>query len=107
MNTRSVQPRAVTDLLWHAAAAAGAHPAVAMSGQTTTYAELRSRASSVAAALVDRGVKSGDRVAILAERGPDAVAAYFGVLAAGAVAVVVNERSRPRQGRVSRMRSRS
>lgn len=97
MNTRSDRPRAVTDLLWDAAAAAGERPAILMSGQTTTYAELRSRASSVAAALVDRGVKSGDRVAILAERGPEAVAAYFGALAAGAVAVVVNERSRPRQ----------
>jgi amino acid adenylation domain-containing protein len=97
MNTRSVRPRAVADLLWDAAAAAGDRPAIAMSGQTTTYADLRSRASSVAAALVDRGVTSGDRVAILAERGPEAVAAYFGALAAGAVAIVVNERSRPRQ----------
>lgn len=68
-----------------------------MSGQVTTYADLRSQASSVAAALVDRGVKSGDRVAILAERGTEAVAAYFGALAAGAVAIIVNERSRPRQ----------
>ena len=97
MNTRSIRPRAVTDLLWDAAAAAGDRPAIAMSGQTTTYAELRGRASSVAAALVDRGVKSGDRVAILAERGPEAVVAYFGALAAGAVAIIVNERSRPRQ----------
>jgi acyl-CoA synthetase (AMP-forming)/AMP-acid ligase II len=97
MNTRSIRPRAVTDLLWDAAAAAVDRPAIEMSGQTTTYAELRGRASSVAAALVDRGVKSGDRVAILAERGPEAVVAYFGALAAGAVAIVVNERSRPRQ----------
>jgi acyl-CoA synthetase (AMP-forming)/AMP-acid ligase II len=97
MNTRSVRPRAVTDLLWDAAATGGDRPAIAMSGKTTTYAELRGRASSVAAALVGRGVKSGDRVAILAERGPEAVAAYFGALAAGAVAIVVNERSRPRQ----------
>lgn len=97
MIKRSVQPRAVTDLLWDAAAAAGERPAIAMAGLTTTFAELRSRASSVAAALVDRDVKSGDRVAIFAERGPEAVAAYFGALAAGAVAIVVNERSRPRQ----------
>ena len=94
---RSVRPRAVADLLWDAAATAGNRPAIAMSGQSTTYADLRSQASSVAAALVDRGVESGDRVAILAERGTGAVAAYFGALAAGAVAVVINERSRPRQ----------
>lgn len=97
LNTRSAQPRTVADLLWDAAATAGDHPAIAMSGDATTYAGLRSRASSVASALVDRGVKSGDRVAILAERGPEGVAAYFGALAAGAVAIVVNERSRPRQ----------
>jgi acyl-CoA synthetase (AMP-forming)/AMP-acid ligase II len=97
MNTRSVRPRTVADLLWDVSAAAGERPAIVMSGETTTYADLRRQASSVAAALVDRGVKSGDRVAILAERGPEAVAAYFGALAAGAVAVIVNERSRPRQ----------
>ena len=97
MNTRSVRPRTVADLLWDASAAAGDRPAIVMSGETTTYEDLRGRASSVAAALVDRGVKSGDRVAILADRGPEAVAAYFGAIAAGAVAIVVNERSRPRQ----------
>ncbi|MGZ7031669.1 MAG: AMP-binding protein [Thermoanaerobaculia bacterium] len=97
MDTLNVRPRAVTDLLWDGAAAVGERPAIVMSGRTTPYADLRDRASSVAAALVDRGVKSGDRVAVLAERGPEAVAAYFGVLAAGAVAIVVNERSRPRQ----------
>jgi len=97
MNTRSVRPSTVADLLWNVSAAAGDRPAIVMSGKTTTYADLRRQASSVAAALVDRGVKSGDRVAILAERGPEAVAAYFGAIAAGAVAIVVNERSRPRQ----------
>jgi acyl-CoA synthetase (AMP-forming)/AMP-acid ligase II len=97
MKTRSVRPRTLADLLWDAATAAGDRPAIAMSGQTTTYADLRDRASSVAKALVDGGVKSGERVAILAERGPEAVAAYFGALAAGAVAIVINERSRPRQ----------
>lgn len=97
MNMPSARPKTVADLLWDAAAAAGERPAIEMSGQTTTYAVLRDRASSIAATLVDRGVKRGDRVAILAERGPDAVAAYFGALAAGAVAIVVNERLRPRQ----------
>jgi len=97
MMDMSVRPRTVADLLWDAAASAGDLPAIAMGGQTITYAGLRNRASSVAAVLVDRGVKPGDRVAILAERGPDGVAAYFGALAAGAVAVVINERSRPRQ----------
>ena len=97
MQSRRVVPRTVADLLWNAAAAADDRPAIAMSGQTVTYRQLRSRASSVAATLVDRGLERGDRVAILAERGPEAVAAYFGALAAGAVVIVVNERLRPRQ----------
>jgi len=97
MSTLSIPQRIVTELLWDAADVVGSRPAIVMGGQTTTYAELRSRASSVAAALSDRGVRGGDRVAILAERGADAVVAYFGALAAGAVAIVVNERSRPRQ----------
>ncbi|HEX6629028.1 MAG TPA: class I adenylate-forming enzyme family protein [Gemmatimonadaceae bacterium] len=97
MKSLSVVPRTVADLLWNVAAAADDRPAIAMTGQTVTYRQLRNRASSVAATLVDRGLESGDRVAILAERGPQSVAAYFGALAAGAVVIVVNERLRPRQ----------
>jgi acyl-CoA synthetase (AMP-forming)/AMP-acid ligase II len=97
MKSQSAVPRTVADLLWNAAAAADDRPAIAMSGQTVTYRQLRNRASSVAATLVDNGLESGDRVAILAERGPEAVAAYFGAIAAGAVVIVVNERLRPRQ----------
>jgi acyl-CoA synthetase (AMP-forming)/AMP-acid ligase II len=43
------------------------------------------------------GIGTDDRVAILLERGRDAAAAFFGTLAAGAIAVVVNETLRPRQ----------
>ena len=91
------RPVTVADMLWRAAATAGDQPAIVMSRRRHTYADLRRRASSVAAMLVERGVNPGDRVAILAERGFEAIAAYFGVLAAGAVAIIVNERLRPRQ----------
>jgi acyl-CoA synthetase (AMP-forming)/AMP-acid ligase II len=87
----------VADLLWNAAAIAGDRPAIVAAGEITTYAALRGRAASVAAALADRGVAPGDRVAILADRGVDAVAAYFGALAAGAIVTIINERLRPRQ----------
>ena len=43
------------------------------------------------------GVQPGDRVAILLRRGADAAGAFFGVLASGAIAVVVNELLQPRQ----------
>jgi len=97
MNARSARLSSIAELLWEAADESGDRPAIDTTGQVVTYADLRRRASSVAASLVAHGVQRGDRVAILAERGPEAVAAYFGALAAGAVAVVINERLRPRQ----------
>ena len=40
---------------------------------------------------------AGDRVAVLLQRGAEAAAAFFGVLASGAIAVTVNESLRFRQ----------
>ncbi|HEX6052098.1 MAG TPA: AMP-binding protein [Gemmatimonadaceae bacterium] len=97
MTTPGTQPRSVAGLLWDAARIAGDKPAIISASGTTSYAELRDRAGSIAAALVECGVERGDRVAILAERGRNAAAAYFGALAAGAIAIIVNERLRPRQ----------
>ncbi len=51
-----------------------------------TYAELRDAAESVAAGLHARGVKLGDRCAILADNSFRWVAAYLGVLRLGAIA---------------------
>ena len=42
-------------------------------------------------------MEPGDRVAVLLQRGGDAAAAFFGVLASGAINVTVNESLRPRQ----------
>ena len=84
-------------LLWEAAAHAGQRPALLQPGRAATYAELQSRAAAVRQHLDSLGVRPGDRVALLLERGIDAAACYFGILAAGAVAVVVNDKLRPRQ----------
>jgi amino acid adenylation domain-containing protein len=81
-------------------AAAGFAPeraAVVDGAATTRYGELSTRAAGITAALDEVGIEPGDRVAILLRRDPDAAAAFFGVLACGAVAVVVNELLRPRQ----------
>ena len=87
----------VADLLWRAAEASPAGIALVEPLRSATYESLRDRASAIAHALTERGVQPGDRVAVLAERGAEAAAAYFGALAAGAVVTVVNERLRPRQ----------
>ncbi len=84
-------------LLERAVARRRDHVAIRHRGVTTDYAALHARAGRVAAALVERGVAPGDPVAILVERGVEGAAAFFGVVATGAVAVVMNETLRPRQ----------
>jgi amino acid adenylation domain-containing protein len=66
-------------------------------GATISYSELRDRASQVAAGLTAAGLQDHDRVGIFLDGGADAVAAFFGVVAAGGIAVVINESLRPRQ----------
>jgi amino acid adenylation domain-containing protein len=62
-----------------------------------SYAELAGRAAAIAEGLRGAGVEPGDRVAMFLPRGIDACAAFFGTLAHGAVAVIVNESLKPRQ----------
>ena len=50
-----------------------------------TYAELRSRALATARKLVSAGMKRGDRVAVIAETGPEFMAVFFGCQYAGLV----------------------
>lgn len=54
------------------------------------YAELQRRAEVLAAALRRRGVQPGDRVAIMLPNLPQTFVAFWGVLKAGAVAVMTN-----------------
>ncbi|GAA4198643.1 non-ribosomal peptide synthetase [Streptosporangium oxazolinicum] len=56
---------------------------------TLTYGELADRALRVAAHLVEREVRPGDRVSVELPKGPDQVVAVLGVLAAGAAYVPV------------------
>ncbi|HEY8978283.1 MAG TPA: AMP-binding protein [Streptomyces sp.] len=56
-------------------------------GDALSYADLFTEAGRVAAGLVTRGVEPGERVALVLPTSVDFARAFFGVLAAGAVAV--------------------
>lgn len=76
--------------------------AVALSSDgnvTSTYRELLEYASGIARELAAHGVRTGDPVGILLDRGPQAVAAAIGVAMAGATAVPLDPNyPRPRLG---------
>ena len=87
----------VATLLWATAAADPARPALIEAGRVTDYGSLQRRAAAIAVGLQNSGVQAYDRVGIFLDGGADAVAAFFGVAAAGGIAVVINELLRPRQ----------
>ncbi len=59
-------------------------------GAVVSYREMNEQSDHMAAALVDMGVKKGDRVGIFMPNLPQFVAAYFGILKAGGVVVAIN-----------------
>ena len=54
---------------------------------STSYGELHEQSSRIAGSLLDLGIKSGDRVALLLDGCVEYIIAYYGILKAGAVVV--------------------
>ena len=65
-------------------------PCTIFKGAVITYKEMNEITDRIAAALVDMGVKKGDRVGIFMPNTPQFVMAYFGILKAGGVVVATN-----------------
>jgi long-chain acyl-CoA synthetase len=72
----------------------GAATALVHGARRVTFAELQAEAGRFHAALAARGVRPGDRVAVLGENSPEVAAAIYGVLGAGAVLVALNAGAR-------------
>lgn len=83
--TRPLPERRVHELFEERVAADPDAPAIADEHQEWTYAELNSRANRVGRALLGRGLRPEDVVAVVMERGVDWAAAVLGVLKAGGV----------------------
>jgi len=62
-----------------------------------SYRELNQQANRLANALVDLGVKKGDRVALLMPNCPQFVISYYAVLKAGGIVVATNPLYSPRE----------
>ena len=69
-------------------------PALAWRSRSWTYGELSRLVQQTAAGVAARGLRKGDRVALLMRNCPHYVALYYGVLAAGCVAVPLNVHER-------------
>ncbi|MDI3408129.1 long-chain-fatty-acid--CoA ligase [Streptomyces cavernicola] len=70
-------------------------PALRHLGETTTWAQLSGRSLQLAAALADRGVAAGDRVALLTLNHPWFVESVFAANSLGAMAVPLSFRLAP------------
>ncbi|HEY0687087.1 MAG TPA: class I adenylate-forming enzyme family protein [Steroidobacter sp.] len=69
-------------------------PALSWHGGVWTYAELRRAVGCAQGMLVRSGITPGSRVALFVRNSPQYVASYFGVMAAGCVAVPLNVQER-------------
>src|SRR5687768_1749920 len=82
--------KTLVDYLDQLASAHPSKPAILFKGSTMTYAQLGAESTAFAAALVEMGVRRGDRVALVLPNCPQFLVAEFGTWKAGAVVVALN-----------------
>jgi fatty-acyl-CoA synthase len=89
---RTVRDVLIGDILRRQAAPTGRphKEALFYEGASITYAELNVEANRLANALVARGVRPGDRVALLGRNSPEWVACYYAAAKCGAILVPAN-----------------
>lgn len=87
----------VHDLLTMTARRVPDKKALICAGVNHTFAEIDRQSDAVASELARDGVGRGDRVAVFMENSAELVVSVFGILKAGAVAVMVNQSTKPRK----------
>ena len=75
---------------YHAAQEGGERTFLVHEGRTFTFAQVYSQVRSVAEGLRLRGIKKGDRIAIVHRNAPEFIIAYFAINRLGAIAVPIN-----------------
>ncbi len=85
-----IDVRGLGSFLDDAARMYGREKAIIFQNYSITYNQLKAQAEAMAAALCLRGVQRGDRVAIMLPNIPQTIIAFWGVIKAGAVAVMTN-----------------
>ena len=83
----AIRPMLLHDLFADQAQKTPKAPLVEFLGRTFSYRELHGEARRFAAGLAERGIARGDRVGLFLPNVPAYVAAYYGAMMAGAVAV--------------------
>lgn len=71
--------------------------AIEFQARSWTYGQLEYAARKFAAELVERGIKPGDRIVLLAPNKPEWLVALFGIVGAGAVLVPINPALTPNE----------
>lgn len=87
---RPYPERTLVEVLADSASQRPGHPALLFQGSTMTYGELEHQSNTFAGALIDLGMKPGDRIALLLPNTPQIVLAAFGVWKAGGIVVPLN-----------------
>lgn len=83
-------PGTLVDVVHRTAIDRPAHPALIFKGARVSYGDFDRWTDALGRALRARGVRSGDRVALLLPNSPQAVIAQFGAWKAGAIVVPLN-----------------
>lgn len=82
-------------MLERVAARYGDKTAIVSGDSRLSYSELDKASNKIAHALLEMGVKRGDRVATLLSNSPEFVATFFGIVKTGAIAVTLDPQYKP------------